>query len=97
MHDQYIERAANGILHCWIEVPLKTAVQEAERVSRIGILLPNDVLGQFGVFNERQAIVGSRPQFGRVRSSLRNVLSATQPEEPFAECVGDFAPTEMYQ
>jgi hypothetical protein len=26
VHDQYIEGAANGVLHRWIEVPLETAV-----------------------------------------------------------------------
>lgn len=75
MHNQYIERAANGTLHCWIEVPLKAAVQAAERISRFGILLANHVLGQFGVFNEHEAIVASNPESGRA-CSLRRCLDS---------------------
>ena len=70
VHDQSLERATDSALHGRVELRLKAAFETTERVPGIGMFLANNIVGQFVVFNEHEAIVGSNPQSGRACSSL---------------------------
>jgi hypothetical protein len=74
VHDQSLERATDSALHGRVELRLKAAVETTERVPGVGIFLANNIVGQFVVFNEHEAIVGSNPQSGRA-CGLRSCLS----------------------
>jgi hypothetical protein len=65
VHDQSLERETDSALHGRVELRLKAAVETTERVPDIGMFLANNIVGQFVVFNEHEAIVGSNPQSGR--------------------------------
>ena len=75
MHNQSLERATDSALHGRVELRLKAAVETTEGVPGIGMFLANNIVGQFVIFNEHEAIVGSVPQFGRTRS-LRSCLGS---------------------
>ena len=68
VHDQSLERETDSALHGRVELRLKAAVETTERVPDIGMFLANNIVGQFVVFNEHEAIVGSNPQSGRACS-----------------------------
>jgi len=57
VHEQYVKRATDGILDGRVELPFKAAVETTERVPGIGMFLANNIVGQFVVFNEHDAIV----------------------------------------
>jgi hypothetical protein len=52
-----VERATDSALHGRVELPFKAAIETTERVPGIGMLLANNIVGQFVVFNEHEAIV----------------------------------------
>ena len=57
VHDQCVERATDSALNGRVELRLKAAVETTERVPGIGMLLAYNIVGQFVVFKEHEAIV----------------------------------------
>jgi len=58
VHEQCKERATDSVLNRRIKLRLEAAIKTAERVPGIGMFLANNIVRQFVVFNEHEAIVG---------------------------------------